>query len=60
MYLAMEYEGVAKSDDGGQTITPLSNGFVDRQIGGVTTLGQQIGRNREPKRGIDWYVYQPR
>ncbi|MDQ2774429.1 MAG: YCF48-related protein [Acidobacteriota bacterium] len=42
MYLAMEYEGVAKSDDGGQTIKPLSNGFVDRQIGAVTTLGNKL------------------
>lgn len=42
MYLAMEYEGVAKSDDGGQTIKPISNGFVDRQISAVTTSGGKL------------------
>jgi photosystem II stability/assembly factor-like uncharacterized protein len=42
MYLAMEYEGVAKSDDGGQSIKPITNGFIDRQISAVTTSGSHL------------------
>ena len=42
MYLAMQYEGVAKSDDSGQTIKQISNGFVDRQISAVTTSGSKL------------------
>ena len=42
MYLAMEYEGIAKSDDHGQTIRPINNGFVDRSISAVTLSGKRL------------------
>jgi photosystem II stability/assembly factor-like uncharacterized protein len=42
MYLAMEYEGVGKTDDGGETIKPVNNGFVDRQISAVTVSGSKF------------------
>jgi photosystem II stability/assembly factor-like uncharacterized protein len=42
MYLAMEYEGIAKSDDDGETIRPMNNGFVDRNISAVTLSGNRL------------------
>jgi photosystem II stability/assembly factor-like uncharacterized protein len=42
MYLAMEHEGVGKTEDGGETITPITNGFVDRQIGALTKSGSKL------------------
>lgn len=42
MYLAMEYDGVAKSDDEGATIRPVDNGFVDRNISAVTLSGKKL------------------
>jgi photosystem II stability/assembly factor-like uncharacterized protein len=39
MYMAMEYEGIGKTQNGGETITPINNGFVDRQISAVTKSG---------------------
>ena len=42
MYMAMEYEGVGKTDDGGETIRTIDNGFVDRQISGVTKSGSKF------------------
>jgi photosystem II stability/assembly factor-like uncharacterized protein len=42
MYMAMEYEGVGKTDDGGETIKTIDNGFVDRQISSVTKSGSKF------------------
>jgi photosystem II stability/assembly factor-like uncharacterized protein len=42
MYLAMEYDGIAKSDDEGATIRPIDNGFVDRNISAVTVSGSKL------------------
>lgn len=42
MYLAMEYEGVGKSLDAGDSITLADQGFVDRQIGSVTQSGKRL------------------
>ena len=50
MYLATEDEGLGKTDNGGETIQPINNGFVDRQIAAVTnsagkfiTIEPQLG-----------------
>jgi photosystem II stability/assembly factor-like uncharacterized protein len=42
MYLAMEYDGIAKSEDGGAIIRPIDNGFVDRTINAVTLSGSKL------------------
>lgn len=42
MYLALEYEGVGKSLDNGDSINLVNNGFVDRQIGDVTDAGKRL------------------
>ena len=42
MYMAMEYAGVGKSGNGGETIQPVNNGFVDRRISGVTVSGDKL------------------
>ncbi len=42
MYLALEYAGLAKSNDGGGAIEPINNGFVDRVISSVTTSGNKL------------------
>ncbi|MBV9779162.1 MAG: hypothetical protein JOY62_04235 [Acidobacteriaceae bacterium] len=42
MYLAMEYDGVGKSEDDGETIRPINNGFVNRDISAVTTSGSKL------------------
>lgn len=42
MYLAMEYEGLAKSTDRANTLTPINNGFADRRIAAVTASGSEL------------------
>jgi photosystem II stability/assembly factor-like uncharacterized protein len=42
MYLAMEYEGVGKSDDNAETIRMSVNGFVDREISAFTVSGKKM------------------
>ncbi len=42
MYMAMEYQGVGKTDDGGENIKPIVSGFVDRQISSVTKSGSNL------------------
>ncbi len=42
VYLALEHEGVGKSGDGGETINPINNGFVDRVITSVTVSGNKL------------------
>jgi photosystem II stability/assembly factor-like uncharacterized protein len=38
----MEYEGVGKSVNGGETISVVNNGFVDRQVSWVSTWGSEL------------------
>ncbi len=42
IYMAMEYAGVGKSDNSGETIQPINNGFVDRRISAVTVSGNKL------------------
>ncbi len=42
MYLALEYEGVGKSDNGGEQINLIDNGFVDRVISTATVSGKKL------------------
>jgi photosystem II stability/assembly factor-like uncharacterized protein len=42
LYLAMEYEGLGKSVNGGEAIQIANNGFVDRQISSLTTSGKKL------------------
>ena len=42
IYLALDIEGLGKSENGGETIKPVNNGFVDRVIGAVTTAGKRM------------------
>jgi photosystem II stability/assembly factor-like uncharacterized protein len=42
MYLAMQYDGVGKSLDGGDTIKLTDDGFVDRQISSMTRAGSAL------------------
>jgi photosystem II stability/assembly factor-like uncharacterized protein len=42
VYLALEHEGVGKSNDGGETIDPINDGFVDRVISSVAISGSKI------------------
>jgi photosystem II stability/assembly factor-like uncharacterized protein len=42
LYMALEYEGIGKSEDGGEHIYPANNGFVDRVISAVTTSGKKM------------------
>lgn len=42
VYLALDVEGLAKSENGGETIKPIINGFVDRVIGAVANSGKKI------------------
>lgn len=42
MYLALEYDGIGKSYDGGQQISLANNGFVDRAISAVTRSGDKL------------------
>jgi len=42
MYLAMEYEGIGKSENGGEGIQMINRGFVDRSISAVTRAGDKL------------------
>ncbi len=42
MYLALEYEGIGRSDNGGETIQLVNHGFVDRYISSVTRAGDKF------------------
>ncbi|MBV9227610.1 MAG: hypothetical protein JOY85_26555 [Acidobacteriaceae bacterium] len=42
VYLAFDYEGLAKSENGGETITPINNGFVNRVISAITISGKKL------------------
>ncbi|MBV8865589.1 MAG: hypothetical protein JO210_09380 [Acidobacteriaceae bacterium] len=42
MYLALEYEGVGRSDNGGETIRLINHGFVDRSISSETRSGDKL------------------
>ena len=42
MYLALEYEGVGKSENGGEQINPINQGFVDRSISSVAVSGNKL------------------
>ncbi len=42
IYMAMEYAGIGKSDNDGETVQPINNGFVDRRISGVTVSGNKL------------------
>jgi photosystem II stability/assembly factor-like uncharacterized protein len=42
IYMAMEYEGIGKTDNDGENITLSNNGFVDRSISSVTRSGDKF------------------
>jgi photosystem II stability/assembly factor-like uncharacterized protein len=42
LYLAFEYEGIGKSNDGGTATELVNNGFVDRQITALTSSGNKL------------------
>lgn len=42
MYLALEYEGIGKSNNGGAAIELVDKGFVDRRITGLTVAGNKL------------------
>jgi photosystem II stability/assembly factor-like uncharacterized protein len=42
MYLALEYEGIGKTINGGDTIRPANTGFVDRVIGAAAVSGNKL------------------
>ena len=42
IYLALDVEGLAKSDNGGEVIKMANNGFINRVIGAVTTSGKKM------------------
>src|SRR5579875_1342273 len=42
MYLALEYEGIGRSSDGGATMELVDKGFVNRQITGLTMAGNKL------------------
>ncbi len=42
MYLALEYEGVGKSENGGEIVKLANHGFVDRTISAVTRAGNKL------------------
>src|ERR1700761_796924 len=42
MYLALEYEGIGKSNDEGAAIELVDNGFVNRQITALTLTGNKL------------------
>jgi photosystem II stability/assembly factor-like uncharacterized protein len=51
VYLALEHEGVGKSNDGGEVIQPVNNGFVDRVISSVGISGSNKLLAVEPQDG---------
>jgi photosystem II stability/assembly factor-like uncharacterized protein len=42
VYLALDYEGIAKSENGGENITPINNGFVNRVISDMAVSGKKL------------------
>jgi photosystem II stability/assembly factor-like uncharacterized protein len=42
LYLAMQDEGLGKSNDGGEAIDMINNGFVDRSVNAVTRSGDRL------------------
>jgi photosystem II stability/assembly factor-like uncharacterized protein len=42
MYIALEYDGIGKSFDGGQQISLANNGYVDRAISAVARSGSKL------------------
>jgi photosystem II stability/assembly factor-like uncharacterized protein len=42
IYLAMEYEGIGKTNNDGEKITLANQGFVDRSISSVTVSGDRM------------------
>jgi photosystem II stability/assembly factor-like uncharacterized protein len=42
LYMALQYEGIGKSENGGEHITPVNHGFVDRVISAVSNFGNKI------------------
>ena len=42
LYLALEYEGVGKSSNGGESVNLVNNGFVDRVISSASTSGKKL------------------
>ncbi len=42
MYLALEYEGIGKSDNGGESIRLINHGLVDRSISSVARSGDKL------------------
>ncbi|MFL6448473.1 MAG: WD40/YVTN/BNR-like repeat-containing protein [Bryobacteraceae bacterium] len=42
IYMALQYEGIGKSENAGERISPINHGFVDRVISGVTVSGQKL------------------
>jgi len=71
MYFAMEYDGIGRSDDDGDTIRTIDNGFVDRNISAVTVSGKKLvaiesqegetsGLFASSDRGESWSELDPR
>jgi len=42
MYLALEYDGIGKSYDGGQQVSLANHGYVDRNINALTRSGNKF------------------
>ena len=42
IYMAMEYEGIGKTNNDGESITLTNKGFVDRSISAVTQAGDKL------------------
>jgi photosystem II stability/assembly factor-like uncharacterized protein len=42
IYMAMEYEGIGKTNNDGENITLTNKGFVDRNISSVTLAGDKL------------------
>ncbi len=42
MYLALEYEGLGKSTNGGDSVNLVNNGFVDRVISSASASGKKL------------------
>lgn len=42
VYMALEYEGVGKSSNGGDTVNLANNGFVDRVISSASASGKKL------------------
>jgi photosystem II stability/assembly factor-like uncharacterized protein len=42
IYLALEYQGIGKSEDRGEQIRLVNNGFVDRVISSATVAGSKL------------------